>query len=65
MSNLVRVSEAQVRLKPFFPTSRGKPRVDVRPGLSGMIFIYRNGLRWCDAPGAHDPPKTLCNRWKR
>lgn len=30
-----------------------------------MIFINRNGLRWCDAPREYGPPKTLYNRWKR
>jgi transposase len=43
----------------------GKPRVDDRRVLSGIIFINRNGLRWCDAPKEYGPPKTLCNRWKR
>ena len=33
--------------------------------MSGIIFINRNGLRWCDAPKAYGPAKTLCNRWKR
>ena len=33
--------------------------------LSGIIFINRNGLRWCDAPKEYGPPKTLYNRWKR
>ena len=33
--------------------------------LSGIIFIHRNGLRWCDAPKEYGPPKTLYNRWKR
>ena len=32
---------------------------------SGIIFINRNGLRWCDAPAGYGPPKTLYNRWKR
>jgi transposase len=32
---------------------------------SGIIFINRNGLRWCDAPKEYGPPKTLYNRWKR
>ena len=53
------------RLKPFFPKSHGKPRVDDRRVLSGIIFINRNGLRWCDAPREYGPPKTLYNRWKR
>ena len=53
------------RLRPFFPKSRGRPRVDDRRVLSGIIFINRNGLRWCDAPKEYGPPKTLYNRWKR
>ena len=43
----------------------GKPRVDDRRVLSGIIFINRNGLRWCDAPKEYGPAKTLYNRWKR
>jgi transposase len=43
----------------------GKPRVDDRRVLSGIIFINRNGLRWRDAPEEYGPPKTLYNRWKR
>ncbi len=66
MSNLYWLSEAQMeRLKPFLPRSHGKPRVDDRRVLSGMIFINRNGLRWCDAPREYGPAKTLYNRWKR
>ena len=43
----------------------GKPRVDDRRVLSGIIFINLNGLRWCDGPKDYGPAKTLCNRWKR
>ena len=51
MSNLFWLTDAQMaRLQPFFPKSHGKPRVDDRRVLSGIIFINRNGLRWCDAP---------------
>jgi transposase len=50
MSNLFWLTDAQMaRLQPFFPKSHGKPRVDDRRVLSGIIFINRNGLRWCDA----------------
>lgn len=60
MSNLFWLSEAQMaRLKPFFPKSHGRPRVDDRRVLSGIIFINRNGLRWCDAPREYGPAKTL------
>jgi transposase len=66
MSNLYWLTETQMeRLRPYFPKSRGKPRVDDRRVLSGIIFINRNGLRWCDAPAEYGPPKTLYNRWKR
>jgi transposase len=66
MSNLFWLTEAQMeRLRPFFPRSHGRPRVDDRRVLSGIIFINRNGLRWCDAPKDYGPHKTLYNRWKR
>ena len=66
MSNLFWLNDAQMeRLKPFFPKSHGKPRVDDRRVLSGVIFVNRNGLRWCDAPREYGPHKTLHSRWKR
>ncbi len=66
MSRLFWLSEAQMeRLRPFFPKSHGRPRVDDRRVLSGIIFVNRNGLRWCDAPAEYGPAKTLYNRWKR
>ncbi len=66
MSNLFWLSEAQMsRLQPFFRKSHGKPRVDDRRVLSGIIFIHRNGLRWRDAPKEYGPANTLYNRWKR
>ena len=66
MSNLFWLTEAQMtRLEPFFPKSHGKPRVDDRRVLSGIIFVNRNGLRWRDAPREYGPSKTLYNRWKR
>lgn len=47
MSDLFWLSDEQMaRLKPFFPKSHGRPRVDDRRVLSGIIFINRNGLRW-------------------
>jgi transposase len=57
--------EQMARLQPFFPRSHGRPRVDDRRVLSGIIFVNRNGLRWRDAPRDYGPAKTLYNRWKR
>ena len=66
MSNLFWLTDEQMsRLQPFFPRSHGRPRVDDRRVLSGIIFINRNGLRWRDAPREYGPAKTLYNRWKR
>jgi putative transposase len=66
MTDAPMLSEAQMqRIMPYFPRSRGRPRVDDRRVLSGIVFVIRNGLRWRDAPAAYGPPKTLYNRWVR
>ena len=66
MSNLYWLTDEQMaRLRPYFPKSHGKPRVDDRRVLSGIVFVNRNGLRWCDAPKAYGPHKTPYSRWKR
>lgn len=62
MSDLFWLSDVQMaRLAPYFPKSHGKPRVDDRRVLSGIIFINRNGLRWRDAPKEYGPHKTWCD----
>lgn len=66
MSDLYWLTDEQMaRLEPYFPKSHGKPRVDDRRVLSGIIFVNRNGLRWRDTPKDYGPHKTLYNRWKR
>lgn len=66
MSDLFWLTDEQMaRLQPYFPNSHGRPRVDDRRVLSGIIFVNRNGLRWRDAPKEYGPSKTLYNRWKR
>ena len=66
MSDVYWLTDDQMeRLRPHFHRSHGRPRVDDRRVLSGIIFINRNGLRWRDAPAAYGPHKTLYNRWKR
>ena len=46
------IDEQMARLEPYFPKSHGKPRVNDRRVLSGIIFVNRNGVRWRDAPGS-------------
>ena len=73
MSDLFWLTDEQIeRLRPFFPKSHGKPRVDDRRVLSGIVFVKRNRLRWRDAPSAYGPHKpvssaieTLYNLWTR
>jgi transposase len=60
MSDLFWLTDEQMeRLRPFFPKSHGKPRVDDRRVLSSIVFVNRNGLRWRDAPSEYGPHKTL------
>ena len=47
------------------PQSRGKPRLDSRCFVNGIVHVIRNGLRWRDAPAIEGPPKTLDNRYVR
>jgi transposase len=59
------MGEQMAPLSPYFPKCHGKPRVDDKRVLSGIIFVNRNGLRWRDAPREYGSHKTLYNRWKR
>ncbi len=66
MSDLFWLSEAQLaRLSAHFPLAHGVPRADDRRVISGIIFVIRNGLRWCDAPKDYGPHKILYNRFLR
>jgi transposase len=53
------------QIEPHFPLSHGRPRVDDRRIVSGIIFVIRNGLRWRDAPTEYGPHKTIYNRFIR
>jgi transposase len=45
--------------------TRGKPRVDDRRVISGIIHVLKSGARWADAPAIYGPKKTLYNRFVR
>ena len=62
MSNLYWLTEAQMpRLRPYFPKSRGRARVNDLRVLSGIIFINRNGVH--DGSGRW-PDETSSGRFK-
>ena len=60
-------SDAQwARIEPLLPTDvRGKPRVDDRRVLSGIVHALRCGSRWADCADVYGPKKTLYNRFVR
>ena len=54
------------RVTPHLPKdTRGKPRVDDRRVISGIIHVLKSGCRWVDAPPSYGPRKTLYNRYVR
>ena len=54
------------RLAPHLPTdTRGKPRVDDRRVISGIVHVLKSGCRWADSPLVYGPRKTLYNRFVR
>ena len=66
MADLFLLSRSQMRrIEPFFPRSRGLPRVDDRRVISGIVYVIRHGLQWKDAPRGYGPHKTLYNRFIR
>ena len=57
--------EQMTRLEPSFRKSQGRSRVENRRVLSGIVFVNRNGARWCDVPKDYGPHETLSNQWKQ
>ncbi len=58
--------EQFARLEPLLPNdTRGKPRVDDRRVISGIVHVLKSGGRWADAPDVYGPCKTLYNRFVR
>lgn len=55
------------RIAPLLPNdTRGKPRVDDRRVLSGIVHALQSGGRWGDCPEhIYGPKKTLYNRFVR
>ena len=43
----------------------GKPRVDDRTVISGILHVLKTGYRWCDVSVVHGPPTTIYNRYNR
>ena len=66
MAELFLLTKAQMRrVEPYFPRSHGKPRVDDRRVISGIIHVLKVGCRWQDCPAVYGPPTTVYNRFRR
>jgi len=58
--------EAWSALEPYLPRGKpGKPRVDDRVVISGILHVLKTGCRWRDVPAAYGPPTTIYNRYNR
>src|SRR5580700_5273832 len=58
--------EAWEALSPHLPRGRpGKPRVDDRTVISGILHVLKTGCRWRDVPPVYGPPTTIYNRYNR
>lgn len=58
--------EAWATLEPHLPRNQpGKPRVDDRRVISGILHILKTGARWRDVPPEYGPAKTIYNRYTR
>jgi transposase len=58
--------EAWEALSPHLPRGRpGKPRVDDRRVISGVLHVLKTGCRWGDVPPVYGPPMTIYNRYNR
>jgi transposase len=58
--------EAWAAIEPHLPHGKpGKPRVDDRRVVSGILHVLKTGCRWRDVPVEYGPPTTIYNRYNR
>lgn len=66
MAELFWLSDQQwAVIAPLLPRLGGKPRVDDRRVISGILYRFREGLRWRAIPAEYGPRTTLFNRFNR
>ena len=67
MAHLYWLSDtAWARIEPHLPHGRpGRPRVDDRRVISGILHVLKTGCRWRDVPPAYGPAMTIYNRYNR
>src|SRR5271154_4964596 len=56
-------NEAWAAIDPHLPRGKpGKPRVDDRRIISGILHVLKTGCRWRDVPPEYGPATTIYNR---
>jgi transposase len=66
MAELFWLNDTQwAAIGPLLPRLGGKPRVDDRRVISGILHRFREGLRWRAVPEVYGPRTTLFNRFNR
>ena len=67
MSDLFWLSdEAWAALEPHLPYGRpGRPRLDDRRIISGILHVLKTGCRWKDCPSEYGGHTTVYNRYNR
>ena len=67
MARLFWLSDAAwAAIEPHLPHGQpGKPRVDDRRVISGILHILKTGGRWRDVPPEYGPATTIYNRYNR
>src|SRR6187401_399122 len=58
--------DAWAAIEPHLPQGKpGKPRVDDRRVISGILHVLKTGCRWRDCPAKYGPHTTIYNRYNR
>ena len=58
--------DAWAAIEPQLPRGKpGKPRVDDRRVISGILHVLKTGCRWRDCPAKYGPHTTIYNRYNR
>src|SRR6476660_1069100 len=67
MTHLLWLSDnAWAAIEPHLPRGKpGKPRVDDRRVISGIVHVLKTGCRWRDCPAKYGPHTTIYNRYNR
>lgn len=67
MTRLYWLSDAAwAAIAPHLPRGLpGKPRVDDRRVISGILHVLKVGCRWRDCPAEYGPATTIYNRYHR